>query len=56
MTPQRRAELVEQLDGLKEGHPEFSHQEADAILCIALQELGFHDIVAAWARVPKWYA
>lgn len=55
MTQKRKAELVERLNALR-GDREADHMEADAILCTALQELGLHDVVAAWARVPKWYA
>ncbi len=36
--------------------PERAHGDADAVLCLLLTELGYADVVAAWEKVPKWYA
>lgn len=39
------------------GDTEGAHSEADDILCELLIGLGFKDtVVAAFKRVPKWYA
>ncbi len=35
---------------------EADHSEADDILCDLLKRLGYGDVVAAWEKVPKWYA
>lgn len=35
---------------------EYGHVRADDILCELLCALGYGDIVAAYAALPKWYA
>lgn len=41
---------------LEKGDPEDWHQEADAILCTLLEELGYNDIVQLYKTLTKWYA
>lgn len=38
------------------GDTEAAHSDADDILCVLLESLGYSDVVAAWQEVPKWYA
>ena len=38
------------------GDREVDHYEADSLLVDALKAAGFHRVVEAWERVPKWYA
>ena len=63
----RIKELLDRLRNVteKEYHPnthfpmggqEDWHIEADKILCELLDELGYHDFVEAFEKVPKWYA
>lgn len=35
---------------------EADHSTADRILCELLKALGYEDVVAAWDKIPKWYA
>lgn len=54
-----RKQFVAELQKIAEicrADPEIAHTEADKLLCAALDKLGYHDIVEAWRRVPKWYA
>lgn len=57
LTDERRAELIAILKNLQRGiDPEEDHVRADDVLCDALTELGYEDIVAEWSEVFKWYA
>lgn len=59
MTPQefkgRMELLIEQYKG-KKYDPESQHGDADDLLCRALSELGFHEGVALYESLIKWYA
>lgn len=35
---------------------ESGHIEADEVLCLLLNKLGFEDVVEAYNLIPKWYA
>lgn len=35
---------------------EVAHIEADDVLCVLLNHLGYGDVVLAWSKVGKWYA
>ena len=56
--PDSRAE--EAVAYLKElqacGDPEYSHAEADKVLCELLRKLNFDEVVEEWEKVGKWYA
>ena len=52
-----REQAVDYLTKLyDERDTEHAHAEADRILCLFLDELGYHDVVYAYRRVDKWYA
>ena len=34
---------------------EIAHKKADQLLCEAIIEMGFEELVFAFDRVPKWY-
>lgn len=36
--------------------PEYTHEDADEILCDLLTELGYEDVVEEWRKVIKWYS
>lgn len=36
--------------------PEYTHIQADEILCDALSELGFDELVHLYETVDKWYS
>lgn len=36
--------------------PEVSHTLADNVIVKLLESLGYHDVVAEWSKVAKWYA
>ena len=38
------------------GDAESPHIEADQILCDALSDLGYTDVVEAYEAIGKWYA
>lgn len=54
MTKESALDILEEL--AKSGDYEMAHSEADDVLCELLASLGFDDVVAAWAKVGKWYA
>ena len=33
-----------------------SHKDADKILCLLLEELGYADVVVEYEKVYKWYS
>ena len=35
---------------------EYTHVDADRILCELLRKLGYSDVVDVWKDVPKWYS
>jgi hypothetical protein len=35
---------------------EAAHSQADEVLCILLDALDLHDVVAEWEKISKWYA
>ena len=35
---------------------ESAHCDADQALCDLLTELGYHEVVAAYLKIEKWYA
>lgn len=35
--------------------PEHAHSMADALLCLLLEQLGHHDVVAAFEGIRRWY-
>ena len=35
---------------------EYAHAKADDVLVDLLSSLGYHDVVAEWSKVDKWYA
>ena len=51
------AHHIDALRALQRGHDkEEAHRRADEILCGLLVGLGYEHVVAAWKKVPKWYA
>jgi len=57
MTPEEVQQATERLKELQKIEDyEYSHYEADAILCRCLIKLGFNEIVEEYKKVGKWYA
>ena len=56
LTKEEQANYVDQLNLLNGGNVELVHGIADDLLCDILSKLGYDEIVAAYARVEKWYA
>lgn len=57
MADQDRDTAIKKLKKLQgSGDNEAAHNEADAILCDLLTELGYADVVAEWEKIEKWYA
>lgn len=60
MTDERKAELLAEMAKLAkgdfEGDAETGHGWADTLLCEALTELGFPELVKVFDEVEKWYA
>lgn len=44
------------LSQMKNLSSEFDHDIADSILCDLLEELGYHELVDAYIKLPKWYS
>lgn len=56
-SPVNRDKALAELRELQDcGDLETAHELADYTLCGLLQELGYHDVVEEWKKVPKWYA
>jgi hypothetical protein len=57
MEPMTRERALRELAReAKNEDTENAHVNADSILCDLLEELGYADVVYAWANVQKWYA
>lgn len=53
---ERRSYLIRLEELSKCSDYEYSHIEADDILCEILQKLGYSDIVREFNNLGKWYA
>lgn len=52
-----KAEAIIKLDEcIEDGDWEVAHSNADEVLCVLLEQLGYEDVVAKWRQVGKWYA
>lgn len=52
-----KEEAIARLKACQEdGDQEMAHINADAVLCDLLRDLGYEEVVQAWADVDKWYA
>lgn len=40
----------------KSGDIEAAHSNADDIICLLLEELGYSDVVEEYHKIDKWYA
>jgi hypothetical protein len=57
LTEEQRAELLARLRAADcHEDAEQAHSDADGVLCDALRQLGYGDIVDEWQKVEKWYA
>lgn len=60
MTDERKAELLAEMAKLAkgdfDGDAETGHLTADDLLCTALIEFGFPELVKVFDEVEKWYA
>lgn len=54
MTKEEAINKLEKLSNEKD--TEKAHSEADIILCIFLNTLGYNEVVRAWGKIHKWYA
>jgi hypothetical protein len=51
------AEAIKALEDLQQlGDAEIAHIKADGVLCDLLDDLGYSEVVAAWAKIDKYYA
>jgi hypothetical protein len=55
MTPQEFTDKMLVIKKLS-GDEEVDHVKGDALLCQALEELGYGEGVAIWRSLEKWYA
>jgi hypothetical protein len=53
---QQFASLMRQCAKIAESDPEVAHVEADKAMCLILEETGFHEGVAIFRDMTKWYA
>jgi hypothetical protein len=53
----RKDKVLAELRALEGGNGdcEYSHVEADRLLCEFLESLGHQDVVEAFGKVDKWY-
>ncbi len=52
-----RVKALKKLQECVKDDPEAAHSQADEILCLFIENLGYTDVVDAWRAIkPKWYA
>ena len=48
-------EALKRLKSARFETTEVAHEMADEVLCELLLDLGYVQVVKAWAEIPKWY-
>lgn len=56
MTPQEFAERMRKIKEDEGGDIEADHANADALMCQALNELGYGEGISIYELMDKWYA